>query len=446
MSALAMGMAAVLAGALAAESAPEPSPLVATVRTAERLPLPGKGALELRVDPLRARVELTAAQDLTAIAGQLAGEPSVLCPEQQVRGDRLLLTCRTRRLQARLIEAGPRRYLDLQELRGLPRGGDEDRLEVFYDPPRVGAGGPCPGTTAAGRGECALAAGDRKEAERQWLLALRGDARTLAALRLGDLAERAGQLAAAIRWWVGAGSSGPFGRLAAARLCELRGGCTGSRVDRLFEVGELSEPMRSELLLRGARLAAFAGDTGTLLRRLDEALPRGAGGAGCTTVGERVCRRLLLAALEEAGGDAGRKALESYLRLPRRPSAPHHVALARAAAARAAALGAPIFAGHLQASVLPEVPAAELEEHLAQTADLYLEGGDRARARIVLEYSEARLSAARAGAPRWQALRARVEAPAHPPAGAVALEVAGAEAARDLASAALALARAVGSK
>jgi hypothetical protein len=454
MEVLAVAMAAVLAGTVgpggaSTEASTRASIFLATVRSAERLLLPGSGPIELRVDPLRARLELGAARDLPAITEQLGAAPSWLCPDWQRQGERLLLTCRTRRLQARVIARSGRRYLDVQELRGLPRGGEEDRLEVFYDPPRAGLGGPCPGTTPAGRGECALAAGDRREAERQWLLALRGDSRTLAALRLGDLAEAAGDLAAAVRWWLGAGTEGPFGRLAAARLCELRGGCgegRAGRAARLFDAGELPEPMGSELALRGARLAAFAGDTGALVQRIEAVLSRGSGDGACVTQAERMCRRLLLSALEDGGGDeTGRRALESYLRLPRRPAAPYHVALARAAAARAAALGAPVFAGHLQASVLPEVAAGEVEDHLAETAGLYLKGGDRPRARVVLEYTEARLGVLRASGTRWRALRAQLEEPPLPPeADPSSLELAAAEAARDLASAALLLARRIG--
>jgi hypothetical protein len=423
--------------------------LLPTVIEAERIPLPRlRGSIEVEVDPLRSTIAVIAPRDLGTIAARISGGLGRICPRWEVKDGKVVLRCRTRRLQASIGQLAGKPALDIQELRGMPRSGPDQALPIFYDPARAGLGAPCPGTTAATRGECALHDGKLQEAELQFKMAAETTDRPLAALRLGDLAAGRNDFNGAALWWYRAGSAGPFGRLAVARLCELKGSCLDKPADNIFEGGELHEPMRSELTLRAARLDAFAGRTERMLQRLAELLARPASGA-CVTVGQRFCRRLLLAALEQAatGPDGGRAALEVYLTLPARTSGPYDVALGRAAAERAAALGAPVFGGNLLASVAGSVTPEQAPDHLLRTVELYLAGRDRPRARLVLDYAETRLLARQLATPRWIAARRQLasgsdDEPAPPDhRERLAREMLTAEATRDLAEAVTALSR-----
>jgi hypothetical protein len=82
--------------------------------------------------------------------------------------------------------------------------------------------------------------------------------------------------------------------------------------------------------------------------------------------------------------------------------------LARAAAERAAALGAPVFGGSVMTSVFQIVSPDEIAEHLLRTAELFAAGNDLAKAGVVLEYAESRLDARQMSDARWLALRARL--------------------------------------
>jgi hypothetical protein len=419
--------------------------LVPTVLTAERLPLPRlRGSLDVAVDPLRSTITISAPKDLGAVAAKVSANLGNICPRWEVVSGRVLLRCRTKYLQASRVEDGGKSFIDIQELRGLPRLGDEQRLEVFYDPAKVGAGGACPGTSPAGRGECAYRDGQWKQAEVQFKLGLESYDRPMSALRLGDLAARRGDFNAAALMWNRAGTLGPFGRLAAARLCELRGGCMEGRAKGLFEGGELREPMRTELALRAARVDAFAGRHAKVLKRLTDVMDRPAVG-GCVTMGMTFCRRLVSWALEEASGDDAREALELYLALPGRTGGPEAMQMGRAAAELAAKLGAPVFGGNLLASVAGSVSPADMPDHLLRTAELFLAGADRPRAQLLLDYAETRLLARQLSGGRWAAIRKGLDAPDDDPrpAGVEQLqrEILTTEAARDIANAMTALAR-----
>ena len=386
--------------------------LLPVVQSAERLPLPrNRGPLAVEVDPLAATVAIFAPRDLAAVAARVRDQGTQICPHWEVQGSRLVFHCRTRRLEAGISEEGGQRFLDIRELRGLPREGPDDRLELFYDPLRAGLGGPCPGTTPAGRGECAFMLGNRAEAQRQWLLAFETNDRAMASLRMGDLALADGAYGRAIGWWKKAGTVGPFGRMAAARLCELTGSCLHRPISRIFEGGELAQPMRTELLLRGARIDVYLGRTREGLARISDLIARRASGGGCVTIGERMCRRLVLAALEDRDAATARQAVEVYLTLPNRFQGPYAIELGRAAADRAWQLGAPIFAANLYAAVAALVPAEELAGHLLHTAELYLAGEDRARAQLIFDYSEAHFEAKRLQGSRWAMVRKRLSGP-----------------------------------
>jgi hypothetical protein len=427
-----------------AASAASGAVLVSTVMAAERIQLPKtRGPIDLVVDPLSKEISLGAPRDLGAVAARVAAGLGNICPNWEVSGGRVVLKCRTNRLQAAIVDDHPRRFLDIHELRGLPRDGADQRLDVFYDPARMGLGSPCPGRGPAARGECALRDGQLGEAEMQLKLAVDSYDRTFAHLRLGDLAARRQDFAGAALMWANAGSGGPFGRLAVARLCELRGDCIAGGADHIFDAGEIAEPVRTELALRGARIDAFAGRTTKVIKRISDLLARSDG--GCTRLGRQFCRRLLLAALQDPGKDGGRRALEVYLMLPGRNEPPYAAEMAGAAAARSAELGAPIFAANLLASVAGSVRPADTGPHLLRTAELYLAGKDQPRAQLVLDYAETRLDPRQLSGPRWNHVRSGV-VPVNPREagdrrGKLAREIITAEAVRDLANAMTALAQ-----
>ena len=430
------------------ELAPSATGLVSTVATVERILMPKlRGPAEVQVDALRATVQITAPRDLGAVAAKISSGLGELCPRWEVDGARILLRCRTRQLEAMFVDEGGKKYLDLHELRGLPRQGEEDKLSVFYDPARVGLGGPCPGTMAVAKGECALNAGNKTSAFALFKEAAESQYRTLAQLRLGDLFADKGDLTQAAFWWSQAGSTGPFGRLARGRLCELRGDCLSGPTSHIFDAGEIAEPMRTELSLRAARIDLYGGRTGLALRWLDDLIKRGPASGGCISVGRLFCRRLVLAALEEDRGDGGREALELYLSLGDRLTGPYALEMAKAAGEKAAGLGAPMFAGNLYASVAGLVKDADLAAHLLRAIEMYLKGEDRARAQLVFDYAESRLEPKSMPSARWAGVRKRLYSPTAAETEQVRREqlerdIVGAEAARDVADAVRVLARA----
>ena len=352
-----------------------------------------------RVDPLRARVELA--------AGPGSVRPSTSSSRRRrprsvpQRSEEPIASCCPAApggCGARLVAIGERRYLDLQELRGLPRCGEEDRLQVFYDPPRAGLGGPCPGRRRPGAASARSPPATGRRPSGSGCSRCGAKRARWPALRLGDLAEAAGRSGRR----PSAGGSAPAAavpsggwRRPACASCAA-GAPTGrsGRTARLFEAGELSEPMRTELALRGARLAALrrrhrrggAADRGAL--RAGRAAPAATRSAsGCA--GGCCCRRSKMAA--ETGAAARSRALPAAAAAA---LAPYHVALARAAAARRRRAGR----AHLRGAP-PGLGVARGGGRGAggppgaRRRSLYLRGNDRARARIVLEYSETRLGA-----------------------------------------------------
>ena len=134
-------------------------------------------------------------------------------------------------------------------------------------------------------------------------------------------------------------------------------------------------------------------------------------------------------------------AIQVYLSLPAWDRGPLALELSEAAAELASHIGAPVFGGNILSSVVSDVAPAMLPLHLLKAAELYLEGDDIARTRLVIEYARTRLGKRMTG--RWivleKKLAARVaseeEAAAQPPlkididAEAVARELAAARAA-----------------
>ena len=428
-----------------AEVRPELLPTAAAV---ERIVLPSlRGNLRLEVDPLGQTISLLAPRDLGGLAARISKNVGTVCPRWEVEDSRLVLYCRTPRLHAEVSSQGGKRYLDIQQLRGLPREGPDQRLDIFYDPPLANLGEKCPGSTDAGRAECAVQAGDLPMARVYLEKALVSSDRSVAALRLGDLAAAEHDWSKAAMWWKRAGSFGPFGRLAVARLCELSGDCFGDkRSVQIFEAGVIAEPMRTELLLRLVRVDAFSGRSGDVLRRISQILERSRESGGCVTLGRRFCRRILLWALKQQAEDGGMTAIETYLNLPGRTEGVYAMEMAHAAGEKAAGLGAPIFAGNLLASVAAEVPITRMSEHLALTAEYYYRGKDIPRGQLVLEYADTRLTAKERKNPRWAGLfrdyeRLRAVGNDGGLKARITHELLMAESARDLAEATSALAR-----
>jgi hypothetical protein len=542
---------------LALAAADDKGPLGVNVTTAvasERIALePLRGPIDIVADPYAGRIELRPTKPQPQLLAQIAHRAGAICPTVKAIGSAIELTCRTHRFEAVLTTEGKKQFLDIQELRGLPwREGLAGPPFYHYEPVRAGLGGPCPGTNATSRGECALRAGKQFEAATQFRSTLETGDFQIAALRLGDLALGTGDPATAIGWYRRAGTAGTFGRLARARICELDGAClsSGESQRRVFDPHGMVDPMRAEMTVRAVRAEALQGRLGSATRMMWQGIRAGSLAWVCREGGEVICRRVLLeymreaatapvakkepevekesaaaaqpgagvagalagalasadeiaGALASAAGiaagtppatpDAGaaaptahagneatkahhdggaaptataakgpaapvkapaakepavhdeptepEMAIEVYLALPAWDRGPLAPELSEAAADLANHIGAPVFGGHILSSVVADVTPANLSGHLVKAAELYLEGDDIARTRLVIEYARTRLGNGMTG--RWIALEkklaARVaseeEAAARPPlkidvdAEAIARELAAARAA-----------------
>ena len=543
---------------LALAAADDKGPIGVNVTTAiatERIPLePARGPIDIVSDPYAARIELRGQQPQPQLAARIALHAGTICPTVKVIGNAVELTCRTRRFEAVLTTEGTKRFLDIQELRGLPwREGLAGPPFYHYEPVRSGIGGACPGTNAASRGECALLAGQQLKAATQFRSTLESGDFQIAALRLGDLALGTGDPATAIGWYRRAGTAGTFGRMARARICELDGGCLKSPevFRRVFDPHGMPDPVRAEMTIRGIRAEALEGHLGSATRMMWQVIRGGSLAWVCREGGEVICRRVLLEYMREAAtapvrtkekaaqpekekeaplagahpstvlavalgalasaagigapspsaSDVGagapkataghgaaktppdggantssvattapaapntaakapaapehpapardepsgptepEMAMEVYLSLPAWDRGPLAPELSEAAADMASHIGAPVFGGHILSSVLSGVPPEKLAAHLLRAAELYLDGDDIARTRLVIEYARTRLGKRVTG--RWIALEKRLaarvamedEAAAEPPlkieldADAIARELAAARAA-----------------
>lgn len=95
--------------------------------------------------------------------------------------------------------------------------------------------------------------------------------------------------------------------------------------------------------------------------------------------------------------------IETYLAIPSWEKGPLAIEMAQAAAPLAARLGATAFGGNLLASLAPEVPNAQLSDHLLLATETFLGGQNWARARIVTEYAQTRLGPKGFKSARWSA-------------------------------------------
>jgi hypothetical protein len=402
-------LAAILVALGAPKETPEPERFT-TVATVERLPLAAPiNRVLLTVDSLAMRMDLATTADARAIQQRfLASEPQ-LCPFIDRVGNTVVLNCRTPRIEARLDPNGGKPVLEIREVRGLPMNEDGDQIWFFYHPIALRFGSGCPGDTPAAKAECHFKAGRFTEAALEYRKCLQGEFRRLAELRLGDIALRTGDPATAAGWYRMAGRYGMFGRMASARLCELGGTCLGELRKRTFDATVLPEPLHSEMLLRGARAAAYMGAVKESMVTLMEAMRDNPHLCGDDT--RSLCRRMVLFALRFPDREGAAEALEVYMNLPDRTEGFLSIEMVRAAAEKALDLGAPLFGGNLLAASLPWVEAVDVEaigDHLLRAAEMYLAAKDLARARTLFEYADGRVGRKRMTGPRWGTVTAAV--------------------------------------
>lgn len=439
-------MISLLVAGLTALAAATPAvPRVMVAQIAERVALP-RAPSSLTVDELSARIELTYGAAARSVGAQLKARLGYLCPIATVEGPRVVLACRTQRLDARVRTEGGRSHLDVYEVRGVPHRTEAQRLKFLYPPDLFLLGGPCPGTTPASRGECAFMAGDSKTAVAALEQALETPQRSYAALRLGDLAVERDDVPAALSWYRRAGTMGPYGRLAAVRMCEISGQCLDQPKSGLFDETALPEPLRTEMLLRRARVAVFTDKRAEAIQAIARTMPPYGVAGGCDKLGRSFCRRLVLYLVETADRASTLAAIELYVTLPGRTQGPLAARLARAVADKAMEIGAPAFGANVLASVAATLDPAEVPEHLLRTAELYVRAQDAIRARVIVEYAETRLGPRVLRQPRWMAVRGALAGSASPdgdgaPSPAQELEVLSAEVTKDVAAAWGALAR-----
>lgn len=372
------------------------------VDSIEHVPLPaGIGPVGLRVHSLDATLVLEAPRAAAQLARAVARAPRAVCggAVEEAHGE-VRLRCRSNRLVARLVQREGHALLEISETRGLPWGGEDGPPLPLLDPGALGLGSTCPGTTPAGRAECALASGDKDRARDGFERVADEPGRGLAALRLGDLAHASGALRLAALHW-GALHGPIWGRMAAARTCELSWECVGdpARVGSLYAAEGLPPPLARDMAVRRGRALAFLGQPVEAAR----ALTAGGPASSACPAAPGLCRQVALAAMRAPGADA-LEALALFVAMPRRDQSRRAYEAELAAAAIAQREGAPIFGANILAAGAGRVPAYALDEYLLRTAELYLAGGDPIRAGVVLDFARARSGKRGASGPRWAAI------------------------------------------
>jgi hypothetical protein len=213
-------------------------------------------------------------------------------------------------------------------------------------------------------------------------------------LRAGDAALAAGDVSLALAAYRDTGHTGPCGRLATERLCELNGGdCFRQPI--VFDRSGFSGAILQDLLLREARAHAF---TGHPFEAVDPLIKLG----GTFCADNALCRHILVGVLRELPQAATADALTFAMSLPGR--GPYAVELTRAEADTSALLGAPRTGATLLATITAQVSAADLPEHLLRTAELYKAANDAAHAAAVTEFARTRLPADSFASARWRAV------------------------------------------
>ncbi|MBL8951236.1 MAG: hypothetical protein JNK82_10695, partial [Myxococcaceae bacterium] len=307
-----------------------------------------------------------------------------LCPRARAEGHDLVLSCTNDRLHA--TSSGG--TVTIVALRGLPWAAkDEPAPRRYYKPEEVGLGGACPGTTPAGKAECAFAAGDVTAAKTFLNAALDSMHRDYAAVRMADLALDADCPLDSMEWLEKVGRTGDWGRLASVRQCELSGRCfKGPQREALFDSAGMPLPMREELKLRELRLLRYESPVAAATRLFDAG--RGSWPeALCAGAGTAICHNVMFQALESNDVEARIAALTLYASGPVSTSFARRPWLADAAADAAVALGAPQYAASALAAATADVKKPELKKHLLRVIALYELAGEPARAAAVRAYA-----------------------------------------------------------
>jgi tetratricopeptide (TPR) repeat protein len=390
------------------------APPLALTRTAERIPLPvARQALTLRRLPFEKKLLLEVpAGAVAGVAKRLRGA-SRLCPVVEAGPAWVALHCSSSRLRADLDLATAEPTLDLRSLTIFPwRPEEEGPPFVPLDLEGLGLS-PCPGTTPEARGECLLAEGQLQQALDQFAEAVRGPRFSpLAALRLGDLALASDEPELAMEHWRRAKHEFPFGRLVMARLCELDPRCLKSEERRaLLDATRVAEPVRHDVLIRAMRLRLLDGELLTVVKELVPEMTSAGACGGASMMAW--CRRLLLDLLRRPGPE-GAEALALFLELPDRARGPLSSELYGAAADRAAAAGAPVFAANMLAAITGRVADEEQPAHLRRVAGLFVQGGDRARAEEIILFARGRLDRATWKRDGWEGLQRSLRRPSPP--------------------------------
>jgi hypothetical protein len=357
----------------------------------------------LRVEALRERVVL--AFDHKVPHADRWNGLVTLCPVASQEANRVTLICRTGRIEASLVTRQGLSYLDVRELRGVPVSAADSVLPLFhYDPSTMGLGGPCPGTTPAGLGECFLAQGD-VQAAREVFEHLEGRPdKEFAALRLGDLALADGDVSAALRSYRDVPPSGPIGRAATARVCEITGNCLGrADEDVVFESVGLPEPLATEMELRRVRMLANTGRLRAAAMALSARLQLADRPPVCESAAD-FCAALVLAVLDRSPRADTDLAMHLFLALPDRTKGPYGADLAEAAARASEILAAPEFGANLLALAVSSVPPGRLDGYLREAMRLFVVGGDVARADAIFDFARERLGDAVVARREWKTL------------------------------------------
>ena len=366
---------------------------------------------------------------------------NLFAPKLSTWDRRVFYNVKIGKLMHRFLSRAKRGILEIWQLHGASlRDGAGGPPHVLHDPAENNLGGPCPGTTFAGKGECVLAKGDIAAAEKFFLQALSEPLQQkFALLRLGDLRAWAGRGDEAARFYQEITATGPVGRLAYLRMCQLRGNCVDP--DKIypifnpFDASALPASYTAEIDMFAARAYALnnkahlgakrilAGQD-EMRRRDSQILSKKRSAlekvddyqfSPCR-FDETFCLALAHAAfLDEPTPDheymtSMAEPLGLYLQLPNRFKSDFAVELARLAARDSENLGGYLFAAATLSAVTSRVPQPELEEHLLRCTELYVAGGAPTRAQIPLDYANNRVKQRdKRLQPRWNEVLAHLK-------------------------------------
>ncbi len=264
---------------------------------------------------------------------------------------------------------------------GGPLGRAGRPAVIPFDPYRLGLGDGCPGDTPAGRGECAIAAGNFKEAREQFQGATEGVGAALATLRLGDLAALDDDLPEAVRMWQQVPAGSPFRRLASARLCETEPPACHPPAPPSSTPSPKSTPPCTRTSSCGGR--GWTPSPGGPSRPPSPSRVS-------TPPAARAWRSRPSAATSSSTRSGSRRLAgprrSPSTSPPRRGTAGRWPSTWRGRPRTAAPRAAPRCSPPISCRPSPAGSTrSELPNHLARTAELYLEGNDPVRASVVVE-------------------------------------------------------------